>query len=85
VLETINYPACSDDFVFDNQMLSQIFFHGFEIGEITCPTKYFDEGSSINFGRSVTYGLGVLRTSLQHMMQKSGLARYDIYTNRKKA
>ena len=52
----------SDDFVFDNQMISQIFYAGYEIGEITCPTKYFEEASSINFSRSVTYGLGVLKS-----------------------
>src|ERR1035438_7871160 len=63
VLETINYHANSDDFVFDNQMLSQILYQGYEIAEITCPTKYFEEGSSINFRRSVKYGLGVLKTS----------------------
>ncbi|MEI6577155.1 MAG: glycosyltransferase family 2 protein [Bacteroidota bacterium] len=84
VLETINYPANSDDFVFDNQVLSQVFFHGFEIAEITCPTKYFEEGSSINFSRSTTYGIGVIVTSLRHAAQKLGLARYEIYKNRKK-
>jgi len=73
VLETIPYEACSDDFVFDNQMLSQIFYAGFQIGEITCPTKYFEEASSINFSRSTTYGLGVIRTSFTHMFNKMGL------------
>src|ERR1700756_4865115 len=63
VLETIPFDRCSDDFVFDNQMLSQIFYAGFQIGEITCPTKYFEEASSINFSRSTTYGLGVIKTS----------------------
>ena len=80
VLENINYHANSDDFVFDNQMLSQILYHGYEIAEITCPTKYFEEGSSINFRRSITYGLGVLRTSLMHFCQKHGLAKFEIYT-----
>ncbi len=79
VLETINFEANSDDFVFDNQVLTQIFYHGFEIAEITCPTKYFSEGSSINFRRSTIYGLGVLKTSLQYFLQKTGLARYKIY------
>ena len=60
VLNKINYQANSDDFVFDNQMIAQICFEGFEIAEVTCPTKYFEEASSINFGRSITYGLGVL-------------------------
>jgi glycosyltransferase involved in cell wall biosynthesis len=79
VLERINYKANSDDFVFDNQMLSQILYAGYEIAEITCPTKYFPEGSSINFTRSITYGLGVIQTSFRHLLQKKGLAHYDIY------
>jgi len=79
VLETINYPANSDDFVFDNQMLSQILYHGFEIAEITCPTKYFKEASSINLKRSLKYGLGVMQTSFRHAFQKSGIAHYEIY------
>ncbi|MCX6243107.1 MAG: glycosyltransferase family 2 protein [Bacteroidetes bacterium] len=69
VLERINFAANSDDFVFDNQMLSQILMQGFEIAEITCPTRYFSEASSINLKRSITYGLGVLRTSFQHALQ----------------
>jgi len=85
VLETINYPVNSDDFVFDNQVLSQIFFHGFEIAEVTCPTKYFDEGSSINFMRSMTYGLGVMRTSFGHLFQKLGIVHHEMYKNRMKA
>jgi glycosyltransferase involved in cell wall biosynthesis len=79
VLERINYNANSDDFVFDNQMLSQIFYAGYEIAEVTCPTKYFEEASSINFSRSMTYGLGVLGTSVKHWLQKMGLARFSIY------
>ena len=70
VLEGINYHANSDDFVFDNQMLAQIFYAGFEVAEITCPTKYFPEASSINFRRSVKYGLGVIHTSLSYRLQK---------------
>lgn len=69
----------SDDFVFDNEMLAQITFAGYEIGEITCPTKYFDEASSINFSRSVTYGLGVLRTSLKYRINKWGLVQYKMF------
>jgi hypothetical protein len=69
----------SDDFVFDNEMLAQITFAGYEIGEITCPTKYFDEASSINFSRSVTYGLGVLRTSLKFRINKWGLIQYKMF------
>ncbi len=76
VFNKIDIEANSDDFVFDNQMTAQVFMAGFEIAEVTCPTKYFDEASSINFRRSVKYGLGVLLTSLQYRFQKWGLARY---------
>lgn len=79
VLRKINFNANSDDFVFDNEMLSQIFMKGYEIAEITCPTKYFEEASSINFSRSMKYGRGVLRVSLQHRMQKWKLGKYKIY------
>ena len=79
VLEKINYSANSDDFVFDNQMLSQIFYADYEIAEITCPTKYFEDASSINLKRSSIYGLGVLKTSIKHFLQKKGLAKYDMY------
>ncbi|MBI4647391.1 MAG: glycosyltransferase family 2 protein [Bacteroidia bacterium] len=82
VLGTINYHENSDDFVFDNQMLSQILFHGFKIAEISCPTKYFENASSINLGRSVKYGLGVLKTSFQYRFQKWGAAQYGIYKRR---
>jgi len=79
VLESINYHVNSDDFVFDNQMLAQIFYAGFEIAEVTCPTKYFTEASSINFRRSVKYGLGVMRTSMMYRLQKMHLAKYKIF------
>ena len=79
VLEAINYEANSDDFVFDNQMLSQIFYAGFPIAEVTCPTKYFEEASSINLKRSTVYGLGVLKTSLMHRLQKWGVINSKIY------
>jgi glycosyltransferase involved in cell wall biosynthesis len=79
VLRDLNLEANSDDFVFDNQMLSQIIFKGYEIGEVTCPTKYFEEASSINFKRSSIYGIGVLVTSMKHRLQKMGLAKFDIY------
>jgi len=69
----------SDDFVFDNQMLAQCAHFGFRIGEVSCPTKYFDEASSINFRRSVTYGFGVLATTLQFALQRWGLARFRIF------
>ena len=66
VLKSINFNSNSDDFIFDNQMLAQIMFKGNEIGEITCPTKYFEEASSINFQRSSVYGLGVIYTSIRY-------------------
>ena len=64
-------------------MLAQIFFAGFEIAEVTCPTKYFEEGSSINFRRSVKYGLGVMGTSFRYVFQKAGFAKYEIFSGRK--
>ena len=79
VLESINYNINSDDFVFDNQMLAQICFEGYEIAEVTCPTKYFDEASSINFKRSSVYGLGVLWTSFSYFLQKMGLGKFKIF------
>ncbi|HER09056.1 MAG TPA: glycosyltransferase family 2 protein [Bacteroides sp.] len=79
VLTSINYQENSDDFVFDNQMLAQIFFKGYEIAEISCPTRYFEEASSIDLRRSITYGFGVLRVSLQYRLQKSGLARFRLF------
>lgn len=79
VLERIDLDANSDDFVFDNQMLSQIIMADVEIGEVTCPTKYFDDASSINFRRSSIYGLGVLLTSLQHRLHRMGLMRHPRY------
>jgi len=82
VLEGINYNINSDDFIFDNQMLSQIFYAGFEVAEITCPTKYFEEASSINLKRSAIYGLGVLATSIKHRLNKMGLLNSKIYQNR---
>jgi len=82
VLTKINFVVNSDDFVFDNQMLSQIFYAGFQIAEITCPTKYFKEASSINFKRSTTYGLGVLKVSLGYMLQKLGLVKLPMYSAR---
>jgi glycosyltransferase involved in cell wall biosynthesis len=68
VLRSINVNLNSDDFVFDNQMIAQIFSKGFEIGEVTCPTKYFSEASSINFSRSMKYGLGVLGVSFRYFL-----------------
>jgi glycosyltransferase involved in cell wall biosynthesis len=83
VLEKVHYERCSDDFLFDNQMLSQIIYAGFPIAEITCPTKYFKEASSISFRRSVTYGLGVVRTSFLHFFQRIGLLKSPLYDMKK--
>jgi glycosyltransferase involved in cell wall biosynthesis len=79
VLRQINYQVNSDDFVFDNQMLAQIFYAGFEVAEITCPTRYFDDASSINLSRSIKYGLGVLGVSFSYMLQKTGFFRFGIF------
>ncbi|MBI4912070.1 MAG: glycosyltransferase family 2 protein [Acidobacteria bacterium] len=72
LIEALDLDHCSDDFVFDNQMLAQIVWRGFTIAEITCPTKYFAEASSINFRRSVRYGFGCLGTALRFRMAKLG-------------
>lgn len=80
VLRSINYMANDDDFIFDNEMISQVFMKGFEIAEVTCPTKYFEEASSINFARSSKYGFGVLRVSVQHRMHQWGLIKAKIYS-----
>jgi hypothetical protein len=84
VLRKINYNINSDDFVFDNQMLAQIFYAGFEIAEITCPTKYFKEASSINIRRSSIYGIGVIKTSMLYFLQKNGLGKFKIFTEPEK-
>lgn len=79
VLVSINFELNSDDFVFDNQMLAQIFQAGYEIGEVTCPTKYFEDASSINLSRSIKYGLGVLGVSIAYFLQNIGLYKYKIF------
>jgi glycosyltransferase involved in cell wall biosynthesis len=79
VLEDLPLLENSDDFVFDNQMLAQCVYFGFHIGEVSCPTKYFPEASSINFRSSVKYGLGVLATSLQYGLQKAGVSRFRVF------
>ena len=79
VLEQINFNNNSDDFIFDNQFLAQIFFNGFEIAEITCPTKYFEDSSSINFSRSVKYGLGVIKTSVQYFLSKNKIYKFKLF------
>lgn len=73
VLKTVNYHKNSDDFIFDNQMIAQIFAKDFEIAEVTCPTKYFEEASSINLSRSIKYGLGVIGVSLRYFIHRLGL------------
>jgi hypothetical protein len=75
VLEELPLDACSDDFVFDNQMLTQATWFGFRIGEISCPTKYFEEASSINFKRSCIYGFGCLKNAALFRLAKMGLAK----------
>ncbi len=81
VLESINFSTNSDDFIFDNQMIAQIFYAGFEIAEITCPTKYFNDASSINLRRSIKYGMGVLGVSVLYRLNKLGLFRSRIFSN----
>jgi hypothetical protein len=84
VLERINYHANSEDFVFDNEMLAQIFYAGYDIAEVTCPTKYFKEASSINLQRSVVYGLGVLGVTVQYVLQKYGIMKFKKFQLRNK-
>lgn len=83
VFDYIDIEANSDDFVFDNEMTAQIFMAGFDIAEVTCPTRYFEEASSINFRRSSIYGLGVLRVSLTYFLQKIGLGKFKIFKLKK--
>jgi hypothetical protein len=78
VLNGIKYNENSDDFIFDNQMLAQIMYKGYEIGEITCPTKYFEDASSINFQRSSIYGIGVIMTSVKYFLTKIGIINWKI-------
>lgn len=80
-LKSISYQKNSDDFVFDNEVIAQLFMAGFEIGELTCPTRYFEEASSINFSRSVTYGLGVLRVSIIYRLHKWRIIQSGLFTN----
>ncbi len=85
VLESIDFNNNSDDFIFDNEMLSQIIYRDFGIAEVTCPTKYFEEASSINFARSTKYGLGVLRVSLIHFLQRIGVGSFKLYRKPEKS
>jgi glycosyltransferase involved in cell wall biosynthesis len=79
VLETLPLEENSDDFVFDNEMLAQAVYFGFKIGEVSCPTKYFKDASSINFGRSLRYGFGVLATSAKYILQKTAIRNFRIF------
>lgn len=78
VLRNVDYSKCSDNFIFDNEIIAQIFSHKYEIAEVTCPTKYFPEASSINIRSSIKYGFGVLNVSVRYMLHKSGLLKYRI-------
>lgn len=83
VLRAIDYEQLSDDFVFDNQIIAQICWKNYDIAEITCPTKYFEEASSINFSRSMTYGLGVLGVSFRYFLARTGLVGWKLLGSRK--
>jgi len=84
LLDTLSLDENSDDFVFDNEMLAQAVWFGFRIGEISCPTKYFEDASSINFRRSMNYGFGVLATSFKFLMQRWGIGRSPLFIHREK-
>jgi glycosyltransferase involved in cell wall biosynthesis len=84
VIETLPLGENSDDFVFDNEMLAQVVYFGFRIGEISCPAKYFEEASSINFSRSVKYGFGVLGTTIKYVLQKRGLVNSVLFNRQGK-
>ena len=81
VLKKINFDLNSNDFIFDNEMIALIFYNGFTIAEVTCPTKYFEEASSINFRRSVKYGLGVLRVSFLYFLTRTGIYKWKLLVN----
>jgi len=84
ILQKLSLGQNSDDFVFDNQMLAQVLWHGFTIGEVSCPTKYFPEASSINFRRSLKYGFGCMKTGLTYRLCKMGLIRSPLFPNGKR-
>jgi glycosyltransferase involved in cell wall biosynthesis len=81
VLKKINFDLNSDDFIFDNEMIAQMFYNGFKIAEITCPTKYFEEASSINFRRSMMYGIGVLGVSIRYFFARTGIYKWKLLAN----
>ena len=80
LLESVPFEANSDDFVFDNQIIGQAIYFGFSVGEMSCPTRYFPEASSINLRRSVCYGVGVLRTTAALCLQRMGLLRLAMFS-----
>jgi glycosyltransferase involved in cell wall biosynthesis len=79
ILELTDFNSNSDDFVFDNQILAQVIYRGYDIAEISCPTMYFKEASSINFRRSVIYGFGVLSTSIKYFLSKTGIYHFSLF------
>ena len=83
ILEQIDFNSNSDDFVFDNQILAQVIYMGYDIAEISCPTMYAKEASSINFRRSVIYGFGVLSTSIKYSLDKTGIYHSSLFRNKK--
>jgi glycosyltransferase involved in cell wall biosynthesis len=85
LLESISFENNSEDFVFDNQVIAQALYHGFPVGEISCPTRYFPEASSIDLWRSVRYGLGVLQTTAALVLQRLGLVRLAIFNSKRRA
>ena len=83
ILELLDYGSNSDDFIFDNQILAQVIYRGYAIAEISCPTMYFKEASSINFKRSVIYGFGVLATSIKYFLDKTGVYHFSLFREKK--
>ncbi|MEI6522731.1 MAG: glycosyltransferase family 2 protein [Bacteroidota bacterium] len=81
VLEKIPFLKNSDDFIFDNEIVAQVFYNGYDIAEITCPTKYFEDSSSINFSRSVKYGFGVLKVSILYFLTKTNIYKWKLLKN----
>jgi len=81
VLETLPLNENSDDFIFDNEMLAQVIYFGYNVGEISCPTKYFTDASSINFIRSTKYGIGVIITSLKYFFSRLNLLRHPMFNS----
>jgi uncharacterized radical SAM superfamily protein len=79
LLEKVGFDANSDDFVFDNQMIAQILWLGYTVAEVSCPTRYFEEASSINFTRSVTYGVGCLKTACEYRLAKMKLINSKLF------